>query len=79
MGDMHVVATYTGWKDFGGTMAPAKIVQTRGGWPFFEVDIAVAKVNPPMSQRSCPPRLRRRAVAGHRQRLGAVGKAALLP
>ena len=31
MGDMHIVATYSGWKDFGGAMAPAKIVQTRGG------------------------------------------------
>ena len=39
MGDMHIVATYSGWKDFGGAMAPAKIVQTRGGWPFFEVDV----------------------------------------
>ena len=38
MGDMHIVATYSGWKDFGGVMAPSKIVQTRGGWPFFEVD-----------------------------------------
>jgi len=47
MGDMHILATYTGWKDFGGVMAPAKIVQTRGGWPFFEVDVAVAKANPP--------------------------------
>jgi glyoxylase-like metal-dependent hydrolase (beta-lactamase superfamily II) len=47
MGDMHIVATYSGWKDFGGAMAPAKIVQTRGGWPFFEVDVTSAKVNPP--------------------------------
>ena len=46
MGDMHIVATYTGWKDFGGAMAPAKIVQTRGGWPFFEVDVTAAKANP---------------------------------
>ena len=38
MGDMHILATYTDWKDFGGVKAPAKIVQTRGGWPFFEVD-----------------------------------------
>src|SRR5262249_13159821 len=29
MGDMHILATYTGWKDIGGVMAPAKIVQTR--------------------------------------------------
>jgi glyoxylase-like metal-dependent hydrolase (beta-lactamase superfamily II) len=48
MGDMHIVATYSGWKDFGGgAMAPAKIVQTRGGWPFFEVDVTAAKANPP--------------------------------
>ena len=47
MGDMHVVATFTGWKDFGGTMAPSRIVQTRGGWPFFEVEVTAAKANPP--------------------------------
>src|SRR5256714_11437145 len=47
MGDMHILATYTGWKDFGGVMAPAKIVQTRGGWPFFEVNVTAAKANPP--------------------------------
>src|SRR5262249_28097654 len=46
MGDMQIVATYSGWKDFGGAMAPTKIVQTRGGWPFFEVDITSAKANP---------------------------------
>jgi glyoxylase-like metal-dependent hydrolase (beta-lactamase superfamily II) len=46
MGDMHIVATYTGWKDFGGVMAPAKIVQTRGEWPFFEVTVTSAKANP---------------------------------
>jgi glyoxylase-like metal-dependent hydrolase (beta-lactamase superfamily II) len=46
MGDMHIVATYTGWKDFGGAMAPSKIVQTRGGWPFFEVDVTAARANP---------------------------------
>lgn len=47
MGDMQIVATYTGWKDFGGVMAPSKIVQTRGGWPYFDVDVAAAKANPP--------------------------------
>ena len=47
MGDMHILATYAGWKDFGGVMAPSKIVQTRGGWPFFEVDVTAAKANPP--------------------------------
>lgn len=48
MGDMHILVTYTGWKDFGGgAMAPSKIVQTRGGWPFFEVTVTGAKANPP--------------------------------
>lgn len=46
MGDMQIVATYSGWKDFGGVMAPAKIVQTRGGFPFFEVDVTAARANP---------------------------------
>jgi glyoxylase-like metal-dependent hydrolase (beta-lactamase superfamily II) len=46
MGDMHILAVYSGWKDFGGVMAPAKIVQTRGGWPFFEVNVTAAKGNP---------------------------------
>ena len=46
MGDMHIVATYTGWKDFGGVVAPSKIVQTRGGWPFFEVTVTAARANP---------------------------------
>lgn len=47
MGDMHILATYSGWKDFGGVLAPSKIVQTRGGWPFFEVEVTAAKANPP--------------------------------
>src|SRR6478672_7124854 len=47
MGDMHILAVYSGWKDFGGVMAPAKIVQTRGGWPFFVVDVTASKGNPP--------------------------------
>ena len=47
MGDMHILATYSGWKDFGGAMAPTKIVQTRGEWPFFEVNVTSAKANPP--------------------------------
>jgi glyoxylase-like metal-dependent hydrolase (beta-lactamase superfamily II) len=47
MGDMHIVATYTGWRDFGGAMAPSRIAQTRGGWPFFEVDVTAARANPP--------------------------------
>jgi glyoxylase-like metal-dependent hydrolase (beta-lactamase superfamily II) len=55
MGDMHIVAVYSGWKDFGGVMAPSKIVQTRGGWPFFEVTVTSAKANPPDVATLVPP------------------------
>jgi glyoxylase-like metal-dependent hydrolase (beta-lactamase superfamily II) len=55
MGDMHIVAVYSGWKDFGGVMAPSKIVQTRGGWPFFEVAVTSAKANPPDVATLVPP------------------------
>jgi glyoxylase-like metal-dependent hydrolase (beta-lactamase superfamily II) len=64
MGDMHIVATYTGWKDFGGVMAPSKIVQTRGGWPFFEVDVTAAKANPPDLATLVPPPAGRRGGPG---------------
>lgn len=47
MGDMHIVVTYSGWRDFDGFMAPTRIVETRGGWPFFEVDVMAARGNPP--------------------------------
>jgi glyoxylase-like metal-dependent hydrolase (beta-lactamase superfamily II) len=47
MGDMHIVATYLDWRDFGGgAMVPTHIVQTRGGWPFFEVNVTTARANP---------------------------------
>ena len=46
MGDMHIVARYQDWRDFGDFMAPTQIVQTRGGWPFFEVDVTSARANP---------------------------------
>jgi glyoxylase-like metal-dependent hydrolase (beta-lactamase superfamily II) len=46
MGDMHIVATYSGWRDFGGVVVPTQIEQTRGGWPFFEVDVTNARGNP---------------------------------
>ena len=55
MGDMQIVATYSGWKDFGGAMAPAKIVQTRGGWPYFDVDVTAAKANPADLATLVPP------------------------
>ncbi len=45
MGDMHIVASYSGWRDFGGFIAPTAIEQTRGGWPFFEVAVVNAEAN----------------------------------
>ena len=73
MGDMHILATYTGWKDFGGVMAPSKIVQTRGGWPFFEVNVTAAKANPPDVATLAPPP----ATAGGRGGAGAGAPPAL--
>jgi glyoxylase-like metal-dependent hydrolase (beta-lactamase superfamily II) len=46
MGDMMIVANYTDWRDFGGFMFPTEIKQSRGGWPFFEVDVSSAAGNP---------------------------------
>ena len=75
MGDMHILATYTGWKDFGGVMAPSKIVQTRGGWPFFEVDVTAAKANPPDVATLVPPPV----PAGGRGGAGAAAPPAAAP
>ena len=55
LGDMHVLVRYSGWKDFGGALAPSKIVQTRGGWPFFEADITAATANPADAASLVPP------------------------
>jgi glyoxylase-like metal-dependent hydrolase (beta-lactamase superfamily II) len=46
MGDMHVVADYSGWRKFGSAVAPTQIVQTRGGWPFFTAEVNAATANP---------------------------------
>ncbi len=46
MGDMHIVANYSDWRDFNGFQVPTRIEQTRGGWPFFAVDIQYARGNP---------------------------------
>lgn len=46
MGDMHIVATYSDWRDYGAFTVPTHIVQTRGGWPYFEVEVTGAQANP---------------------------------
>jgi glyoxylase-like metal-dependent hydrolase (beta-lactamase superfamily II) len=48
MGDMHIVATYSDWRDFGGgAQVPTRMEQTRGGWPYFNVQVQNARGNPP--------------------------------
>ncbi len=71
-----VVATYSDWRDFGGgAMVPTHIEQTRGGWPFFEVNVTNARGNPAdASHRSHrPPQTPRRSgrPAGRRTAAGA--------
>jgi glyoxylase-like metal-dependent hydrolase (beta-lactamase superfamily II) len=47
MGDMHIVAEYSDYRAFpGGAVVPTKMVQTRCGWPFFEVNVVTAMGNP---------------------------------
>jgi glyoxylase-like metal-dependent hydrolase (beta-lactamase superfamily II) len=47
MGDLHVVARYSDYRDFGGVMVPTRMVQERGGGRVFEVTVADATANPP--------------------------------
>ena len=77
-GDMLVEAEYTNYRDANGLKFPARIVQKRGGWPIFELQILGAHANPAEHRaarspfRPRPPaaavrlaaRLRRRRAAG---------------
>lgn len=49
LGDMLVEASYSGYKDFGGVMFPAKIVVKQGGYPVLDLDIADVKPNAPVN------------------------------
>jgi glyoxylase-like metal-dependent hydrolase (beta-lactamase superfamily II) len=56
LGDMHVNAMYSDYKDMGGVKVPGKISQQRGGFTFFEVNIASAQPNPAnLTQLLTPP------------------------
>ena len=82
MGDMHILATYSGWKDFGGgAMAPTKIVQTRGGYPFFEIDVTSAKINPSdvATLAQAPPPPAGRGGAGGGAPAGGAGRGGAPP
>jgi len=46
-GDLHVEALYSDYKDLGnGLQVPTRMVQKRGGWPFFETMVTSARSNP---------------------------------
>jgi len=46
VGDMAVVTTYTGYKDFGGIMFPSRILQTQDGFPSLDLTISAVTANP---------------------------------
>src|SRR5213596_3648543 len=46
VGDMLVVTTYTGYKDFSGVMFPSRIVQTQDGFPSLDINISSVTANP---------------------------------
>jgi glyoxylase-like metal-dependent hydrolase (beta-lactamase superfamily II) len=46
LGDMHVEALYSDYRDFGGAMVPTRMVQERGGGAVFEVTVTDATANP---------------------------------
>ena len=45
LGDMAVVTSYSDYKDHGGVKHPGRIVQTMGGFPVLELNVADVKVN----------------------------------
>ena len=56
LGDLHVEASYSDYKDFGGLKVPGKIVQKRAGWSTFEATIANGAANPPnLAALMAPP------------------------
>ena len=46
VGDMPVVTTYTGYKDFSGVMFPSHIVQTQDGFPSLDITVSGVTANP---------------------------------
>jgi glyoxylase-like metal-dependent hydrolase (beta-lactamase superfamily II) len=46
VGDMPVETVYSGYKDFGGVMFPARIVQSQDGYPTLDLTIASVTANP---------------------------------
>lgn len=61
VGDMPVVTTYSGYRDFGGVVFPSRIVQTQDGFPSLDLTIWTATANPnfdapvPPNVQNAPP------------------------
>jgi glyoxylase-like metal-dependent hydrolase (beta-lactamase superfamily II) len=56
LGDMHVQALYSDYRELGGLMVPARMVQERGGGSIFEVTVTDATANPPnVAELVTPP------------------------
>jgi glyoxylase-like metal-dependent hydrolase (beta-lactamase superfamily II) len=56
LGDLHVEASYSDYKDFGGLKVPGKIVQKRAGWSTFEAALTNGAANPPnLAALMAPP------------------------
>lgn len=43
LGDMHVEAAYSGYRDFGGVKYPSRMVLTQGGFPTLELNITAVQ------------------------------------
>ena len=47
LGDMPIVTTYSGYKDYSGVKFPTRIAQSQGPYPVFELNVTGVKVNAP--------------------------------
>jgi glyoxylase-like metal-dependent hydrolase (beta-lactamase superfamily II) len=48
LGDTDLVATYSGYKDFGGVWFPTKIVVVQGGFPLWDLNVTDVMPNAPL-------------------------------
>ncbi|MGQ0736924.1 MAG: MBL fold metallo-hydrolase [Acidobacteriota bacterium] len=49
LGDMPIVTTYSDYRDHGGVKFPARIVQTQGGMPVFDMTVSEVTPNAPVT------------------------------
>jgi glyoxylase-like metal-dependent hydrolase (beta-lactamase superfamily II) len=54
-GDMLVESEYSFYRDNNGLKYPTEIVQKRGGWPVFQLNVLAAWANPPKLQQLMTP------------------------